>query len=73
MSNYFADRWATVLKNGLYGSKGEPFFSWYGCHVCGESGTVEEIEGYENLELSKAGKNNLVNFQVCGDCLLNHT
>jgi hypothetical protein len=59
-----------VIGSGLFNSSEEEHYSKRGCEYCnGGAGSVMDVKGYRNLEEAKKGEGNLIEFELCGNCL----
>jgi hypothetical protein len=60
-----------VIGSGLFESSESPHFSWHGCDHCanGLGNDVYDCKGYMSLEDAQAGEDNLLEFELCGQCL----
>jgi hypothetical protein len=72
--DYTEQRKQTILQvigNGLFSSQDESYFTWDGCDYCcpGLGAQVYDVEGYTDLESARKGKDELIEFKLCGHCL----
>ena len=62
-----------IISNELFECSEELHFSWDGCDYCSPNigNTVYSFKGYLDLKESQTtGRDNLYEFQICGECLI---
>jgi radical SAM superfamily enzyme len=71
MRKQFKAAIARVMQSGLNSHNPDSYFSKYGCDYCdsGLGATVYDVEGYQSLQDARRGRGQLVEFQLCADCI----